>query len=94
MHQNFLVHAPEDAVGVAVRDISPGPSVSGRVMDGGEKVELDVVSEVPLGHKIALHDITAGERIIKYGVAIGKATQDIKRGEHVHVHNIKGERWA
>jgi (2R)-sulfolactate sulfo-lyase subunit alpha len=94
MHQNFLVHAPEDAVGVAVRDISPGPAVKGRVMDGGGEVELDVVSEVPLGHKIALRDIPAGERVIKYGVAIGKATQDIKTGEHVHVHNLKGERWA
>jgi (2R)-sulfolactate sulfo-lyase subunit alpha len=94
MQQNFLVHAPEDAVGVAVRDISPAPAVKGRVMDGGGEVELDVVSEVPLGHKIALRDIAAGERVIKYGVAIGKATQDIKTGEHVHVHNLKGERWA
>ena len=94
MHQNFLVHAPDDAVGVAVRDISPGPGIRGRVMDGGGDVELDVVSEVPLGHKIALRDIAAGERVIKYGVAIGRATQDIRTGEHVHVHNLKGERWA
>lgn len=94
MHQNFLVHAADDAVGVAVRDISPGRGIRGRVMDGGGDLELDVVSEVPLGHKIALRDIAAGERVIKYGVAIGKATQDIRTGEHVHVHNLKGERWA
>lgn len=94
MQQNFLVHAADDAVGVAVRDISPGVGIRGRVMDGGGDLELDVVSEVPLGHKIALRDIAAGERVIKYGVAIGKATQDIRTGEHVHVHNLKGERWA
>jgi (2R)-sulfolactate sulfo-lyase subunit alpha len=94
MHQNFLVHAPEDAVGVAVRDIEPGTGVRGRVMDGGGDVDLDVVSSVPLGHKVALRDIPAGERVIEYGLPIGRATQDIRTGEHVHVHNLKGERWA
>ena len=49
MHQNFLVHAPDDAVGVAVCDISPGQGIRGRVMDGGGDVEVDVLSEVPLG---------------------------------------------
>jgi len=41
------------------------------------------------GHKYALRDISAGENIIKYGNPIGHATQDIKRGEHVHSHNVK-----
>jgi (2R)-sulfolactate sulfo-lyase subunit alpha len=49
---------------------------------------------VPLGHKIALRDLAAGERVIKYGVPIGVATRDIRAGEHVHVHNLKGERWV
>ncbi len=41
------------------------------------------------GHKYALHDIAAGESIIKYGNPIGHATVDIKKGEHVHSHNVK-----
>lgn len=41
------------------------------------------------GHKYALRDIKKGENIIKYGCPIGHATVDIKKGEHVHVHNIK-----
>ncbi len=41
------------------------------------------------GHKYALRDIKAGENIIKYGNPIGHATCDIKKGEHVHTHNIK-----
>ncbi len=41
------------------------------------------------GHKYALCDINAGEDIIKYGNSIGHATVDIKRGEHVHTHNVK-----
>jgi (2R)-sulfolactate sulfo-lyase subunit alpha len=94
MAQSFLVHGPEDAVGVAVQDISPQAGVVGRVMDGGPELSVDVLSEVPLGHKIALRDLAAGEQVIKYGISIGRATQDIKKGEHVHVHNVKGERWA
>ncbi len=41
------------------------------------------------GHKYALYDIKAGENVIKYGNPIGCATSDIKKGEHVHTHNMK-----
>lgn len=41
------------------------------------------------GHKYALFDIKKGENIIKYGSPIGHATEDIKRAEHVHTHNLK-----
>lgn len=41
------------------------------------------------GHKYALCDIKKGENVIKYGNAIGHATEDIKKGEHVHTHNVK-----
>lgn len=41
------------------------------------------------GHKYALRDIAKGEDIIKYGNPIGHATADIKKGEHVHTHNVK-----
>ncbi len=41
------------------------------------------------GHKYALRDISQGENIIKYGQPIGHATEDIKKGDHVHTHNVK-----
>ncbi len=41
------------------------------------------------GHKFALFDIKKGENIIKYGSPIGHATEDIRKGEHVHTHNTK-----
>ena len=41
------------------------------------------------GHKYALRDIKCGEDVIKYGNPIGHATADIKKGEHVHTHNLK-----
>jgi altronate hydrolase len=44
---------------------------------------------IPKGHKIALENIPVGTNIIKYGFPIGHATEDIKRGEWVHSHNVK-----
>ncbi len=50
-----------------------------------DNVEVNVEN----GHKYALKDIKKGENVIKYGSPIGHATQDISKGEHVHVHNLK-----
>ncbi len=41
------------------------------------------------GHKYAICDIKEGEYIIKYGALIGYVVRDIKKGEHIHTHNIK-----
>ena len=94
MAHSFLVHAPDDVVGVAVQDIEPGTAVPGKIQSNGNEFTLDVVDPVPLGHKVALRPLASGEQVIKYGIAIGRATRDIGAGEHVHVHNVKGERWA
>jgi (2R)-sulfolactate sulfo-lyase subunit alpha len=94
MAHSFLVHAPDDVVGVAVQDIEPGAAVPGKIQSNGNEFTLDVVDPVPLGHKVALRPLASGEQVIKYGIAIGRATRDIRAGEHVHVHNVKGERWA
>ena len=50
-----------------------------------DNVEVDLTD----GHKYAIKDIPLGENIIKYGNPIGHATADIKKGEHVHTHNMK-----
>ena len=41
------------------------------------------------GHKYAVTDIESGKNIIKYGNPIGHAICDIKKGEHVHSHNMQ-----
>lgn len=41
------------------------------------------------GHKVAIQDIPLGADIIKYGYPIGCATQNIKKGDSVHSHNMK-----
>ena len=49
----------------------------------------NVVIDLKSGHKYADCDIKSGENIIKYGCPIGHATEDIKKGDHVHTHNTK-----
>ena len=56
-------------------------------------VGIKVLNDIPIGHKIALRDIAPGEGVVKYGVDIGKVVAPIKKGEHVHVHNLKTRRW-
>ena len=56
-------------------------------------VDVPSANEVPLGHKIALKDLKVGDTIFKYGHDIGKVVKEIKKGEHVHVHNVKTKKW-
>lgn len=49
---------------------------------------LTVNKDIPAGHKIALHDIAAGDAVKRYGQIIGFASRDIKAGDHIHTHNL------
>ena len=89
----FLVHEKADTVGVATVDIKAGETIKGLYMDSQNPAEVKSIEDIPLGHKIALQDHTEGEGVIKYGEDIGKVVQGIKKGEHVHIHNLKTRRW-
>ena len=89
----FLMHEDKDTVGVAVVDIKAGKRVSGRSLHGKAKPALKALMDIPLGHKIALNDLKPGDTVVKYGEDIGKVVAAIKKGEHVHVHNVKTKRW-
>ncbi|HZD70409.1 MAG TPA: UxaA family hydrolase [Actinomycetes bacterium] len=90
----FIIHETSDSVGVAVRDLETRVRAAGRFQHSDGQVEIDVIDAIPLGHKIAIVDIPEGDRVVEYGVPIGRATRAIRAGEHVHTHNLKGERWA
>ena len=49
----------------------------------------NVCVNLETGHKIAICDIEKGADIIKYGYPIGFATENIKKGDSVHSHNMK-----
>ena len=94
MAHGFLIHFQPDDVGVAVRDLSKGEQVEGVYMDNDSSITITLVSDVPLGHKVALRDMPEGHMCIEYGEIIGRITQPVKQGDHVHTHNIKSARWA
>ena len=73
----------EDTVAVALN-----PLKAGEVYRIGNKTALAAAENIPAGHKIALQDMKKGETIYKYGASIGKASEDIKRGQWVHLHNV------
>jgi len=50
---------------------------------------ITLIDDIPKGHKFALIDFKENDEIIKYGFPIGKSTREIKKGEHVHTHNLK-----
>lgn len=89
---DFLAHCEGDSVAVAVRDITAGPA-QGDYLRSSETVNLDVLQDIPLGHKVALVDIAEGEDVREYGVRTAIAVADIKKGEYVHVHNVRSARW-
>lgn len=89
----FLIHEDKDTVGVAVVDIKGGSTVSGRSLHGKSKPRLKALKDIPLGHKIALQNFEVGDTVTKYGEDIGKVVAAIKKGDHVHVHNVKTKRW-
>lgn len=89
----FIVHAKKDHVGVATRDIAKGEKLEGWCMEDDSTVTVTALREIPLGHKVAISSVRKGEQVIKYGVGIGNATEDIVVGDHVHTHNLKTARW-
>jgi altronate hydrolase len=78
----FIRISPKDNVAVATAPVASGSAVS---VDG---ISLTALCDIPAGHKIALTDIPGGGEVIKYGFPIGRASQAIKAGEHVHSHNL------
>lgn len=69
----------QDNVVVAVQDLKAGT----KVMEG-----LTVNQNIPQAHKIALQDIPAGGEIIRYGVVLGYAIHDIKKGDWINEHML------
>lgn len=83
--RRLLRLAPLDNVLVATVSLAAGERLR---LEGREVV---LAGALGLGHKLAARDIGAGEKIIKYGVAIGSAVQAIGAGEHVHTQNMKSD---
>lgn len=76
------VHS-RDNVLVALGDLKKGEEIR---VDTGSVV---LVSDVPAKHKFATNNLAAGDSVVMYGVAIGKAVVPIRRGEAITTENVR-----
>jgi (2R)-sulfolactate sulfo-lyase subunit alpha len=91
---HLLVHDRLDNVGVVVvENLAAGASMLCVVTEDNSEFRCNLKQDVPIGHKVALRDLKPGETVIKYGQDIGRVVAAVRKGEHVHVHNLKTKRW-
>ncbi len=90
----ILVHSPKDNVGVVVvEDLKPSVASLVVVTEDDSSFQITPLTFIPIGHKIALQDLMTGDTATKYGEDIGRITDSVSKGGHVHVHNLKTKRW-
>ena len=78
--KNLCIRMDErDNVAVALRDIRAGEEVLPGVF---------AAQDTPQAHKLALAAIPAGGAVVRYGVVLGTAAEDIPRGGWVHEGNL------
>ena len=81
--KEFIKINSKDNVIIVLRDYKKN-----EVIKIDEK-EVKVLQDITKGHKIAIENIAKSKNILKYGMPIGVALEEIKIGEWVHVHNTK-----
>lgn len=90
MIRKAVIIDEKDNIATATVDLKAGEKVDMFLMD--EIISIDVAQNILFGHKFAIKDIPQGAEVLKYGESIGKATQYIQVGQHVHVHNVESQR--
>jgi altronate dehydratase small subunit len=85
-----IIVDPKDNVASLLADVQKNQMV--QAQSGDQFLEFQMKEPLRFGHKFALKPIKKGEGVIKYGEIIGRSTQDIEEGGHVHVHNVESLR--
>jgi len=82
----------KDNVATALTPLSEGESVSASL--DHVSYDVDLLEDIQFEHKFALMDIATGEDVLKFGMPIGQALEDIRTGQWVHVHNCRSKRFG
>ena len=77
--KRFVILDGLDDVAVALEKLSCGDCVA----------QVELINDIPAGHKFSLKNIAKGAPLRKYGQIIGKAKRVISVGEHVHLNNLE-----
>ena len=89
METRAVVIDESDNVATIIGTASAGQEVP---LSGAASGTIQVLSDIPFGHKVALVPISNGQQVTKYAHSIGAATADLVRGQYVHVHNMESNK--
>jgi altronate hydrolase len=76
----MLILGSSDDVAVALHPVAANTPIP--------DLNITAQSDIPAGHKVALHAIPTGDPVRKFNQIIGFAAQAISAGDHVHTHNL------
>ena len=86
MFRRTLVLKETDTVGVLLEKGEKGDYVT---ISG---VDMELLEDIDFAHKILLKDLNKNDPIYKYGVQIGYAKENLKKGTWIHGHNMGCDR--
>jgi hypothetical protein len=87
---NFCIQIdPSDNTAVLLGDAHQGESVT--ILGKSSQQVVETNESIAYTHKIAIKKIPKGTAVIKYGISIGHATQDINIGDWIHLHNLASD---
>lgn len=84
-HASFILLHGDDNVLVCRARAQAGDTVP---VDGHM---LTLTAAIDVGHKIARRDLSAGDKIFKYGAPIGSMIAPARAGDHIHMHNMQSD---
>ena len=87
-NRKILILNENDNIAVALVDLEVGEVIN------QDALNLTIQNRIPRGHKVATKAISKDDGVIKYGERMGHATSEINIGEHVHTHNVLGDRLS
>ncbi len=83
MKQKAITINPADNVAVALTNLKASEIIN------INNADYKLVNDIQAKHKFALNPLSKGEKIIMYGLLVGTAIQDIKKGELLTTNNVK-----
>jgi altronate dehydratase small subunit len=90
MSKRALILNAKDNVATVTEDVEVGDVIMAALERDIRQVTA--VENIPFGFKVALTNLAKDASVYKYGEPIGKASQPIRKGALVHVHNVEGLR--
>jgi hypothetical protein len=81
----LILLSPDDNCLIAAARLDAGT----QLMIEGERVTL--ARTIDLGHKVARRGLAKDDKVLRYGAVIGHVTEAVRRGEHLHTHNLESD---